>query len=92
MLEDSAVFRRARAIDRLEVDRAAVLVDRSEQAYFRVNAVGARIWALLEEPRRVSELVRILTSEFAIDDAACREATETFLSQLLERQLVVRDA
>lgn len=92
MLEDTAVFRRARAIERMQVDRSAVLVNRGEQAYFGVNAVGARIWALLEEPRSVPDIVRILTREFAIDDAACREATEAFLRQLLARQLIERSS
>lgn len=82
-------FQRRTAIEGRAVDRALVLIDGGEQLYFGVNRVGARIWSLLESPQSISDLVRALTKEFTVDDAACRRETEAFLRQLIARDLVV---
>lgn len=58
--------------------------------YFAVNRVGARIWLLLEEPRSLDSLVKILTSEFDVAPAKCRREIEAFLGQLIDRQMVER--
>lgn len=88
MFADTAIFRRSAAIDGRAVDRSAVLVNAGEHLYFGVNRVGARIWSLLETPHSVSDLVRVLTSEFAVDEAVCRRETEAFLRQLIAKDLV----
>jgi len=87
---DTTVFQRKTAIEQRPVDRAAVLVNPNSQLYFGVNRVGARIWNLLENPCRIPELVCILSSEFAVDEAVCRNEIEVFLEQLLAENLVVR--
>lgn len=84
-----AIFRRKPTIECRGVDQAAVLVDPAEQIYFAVNRVGARIWGLLESPRNLSDLVGILTREFAVEEAVCRRETEAFLRQLMARNMVV---
>jgi hypothetical protein len=90
MFADTAIFQRNRAIEDRAVDRAAVLVNTEGHVYFGVNRVGARIWSLLEQPHRLTDLVRILTGEFAVDEAVCRRETEAFLRQLMVENLVVR--
>lgn len=87
---DTAVFSRTAGIEARAVDRAAVLVNPAQHDYFGVNRVGARIWALLEQPRRVSEIVSTLLREFAVDEAVCRRETEAFLTQLLARKMIAR--
>lgn len=89
MTGDNERFQRRSAIEGRAVDRALVLVDASEHHYFGVNRVGARIWHLLETPQSVADLVRALTREFAVDDAACRRETEAFLRQLIAKDLLV---
>lgn len=87
---DNALFRRNAGIEERAVDRAAVLVNPAQHDYFGVNRVGARIWSLLAQPRRVSEIVSTLLSEFAVDEAVCRRETEAFLAQLLARKMVTQ--
>lgn len=89
MFRNNAVFQRAARIENHAVDRAAVLVKTDEQLYFGTNRVGARIWSLLETPHRVTDLVRVLTSEFAVDETVCRRETEAFVGQLIAKNLVV---
>ncbi len=83
------MLRRNPAFQHLAMDRAAVLLHAAEHSYFAVNHVGARIWALLETPRTVSELVRILMEQFVVEETACRRETEAFLQQMLDRGLLV---
>ena len=90
MTPDTARFQRIAAIENRPVDRAAVLVNPAQQDYFGVNRVGARIWALLETPRTMGDLVQVLIREFAVDEVVCRRETEFFLQQMISRQLVER--
>jgi len=88
MIDAKTTFRRSPEFADFAVDRAAVILNAEQHAYFGVNRVGARIWGLLETPRTVTELIRILLGEFAIEESVCRRETEAFLRQLLDRQLV----
>ncbi len=57
--------------------------------YLSLDAIGARVWALLESPRPLSELVNRLVAEYAVDEAVCRADTEEFLRGLAEKGFVV---
>jgi hypothetical protein len=69
-----------------------VILGMKEGLYFSVSGVGARIWALLQTPRRLSDVVAILTSEFDVGDDQCAPEVLAFIGDLAERGLVVRDA
>lgn len=84
-----AIFQRKPTIELRGADQAAVLVDPAEQIYLAVNRVGSRIWGLLESPKNLSDLVEILTREFAVDEAVCRRETETFLRQLVAKKMAM---
>ncbi len=90
MIDEKTIFRRSPDFADCAVDRAAVILNADQHLYFGVNRVGARIWALLETPRTTSDLVRILLGDFAVDESVCRRETESFLRQLLDSKLVVR--
>lgn len=57
-------------------------------SYFSLNAVGARIWELLEHPITLDEVVAHLMQEYDVPADACREETAKFLSALRERGLL----
>lgn len=90
VIPDTAVFERSPAYSACPVDRAAVILNAEKHLYFAVNRVGARIWLLLEEPRSLDSLVKILTSEFDVAPAKCRREIEAFLGQLIDRRMVER--
>lgn len=56
--------------------------------YFNLNAVGARIWELLETPRTVDGLVAALTAEYDVAPDTVRQEVERFLDALCERGLL----
>jgi hypothetical protein len=59
-----------------------------EGCYFSLNAVGARIWELLESPITFDALVARLTAEYDVPADACRREVATFLAALRERGML----
>jgi hypothetical protein len=66
----------------------AVILDAENGLYFGLNAVGTRIWALLEHPIKVSEIQRLILDEFEVDAATCEQDLCALLNELLARNLI----
>ena len=47
-----------------------------------VNALGAFIWDVLQQPVTLDELVGRITEEYEVDDATARSDAEEFLAEL----------
>ena len=65
-----------------------VILGMGDGVYYGLDAVGARVWALLATPRRVSELVRAVTGEFDVTSEQCERDVLALLDELSERRLV----
>jgi Coenzyme PQQ synthesis protein D (PqqD) len=61
-------------------DESAIL-NLKNTVYYGLNPVGARVWSLLQRPRRISELRDALLEEFEVDAASC----ERDLLELLQK-------
>ena len=64
-----------------EVAGEIVLLDLESENYFGLDAVGARIWSLLQTGSKVGEVVDVLLQEFDVD----RDTLETDVADLVER-------
>ena len=60
--------------------------------YFGVNAVGARIWELLETPQTVEQLCARLCAEFEVDAQTCEAAVVEFTRNLIDNGIVHESA
>ena len=67
-----------------------VILGMREGVYFGVQAAGARIWALLQTPRRLGDLVAMLTAEYAVPPEQCATDVLAFAEDLAGRGLVIR--
>ena len=56
--------------------------------YFALDAVGTRVWELLEQPMTVDEMCARLTSEFDVDPATCASDIAALLADLRASRLV----
>ena len=65
-----------------------VILGMHDGVYYGLDAVGARVWALLATPRRVSELVEVVTSEFDVGAERCERDVLALLEDLAARGLV----
>lgn len=70
------------------VDGEAILMHLDEGNFSSLKSTGLRIWALLEEPKKVSEICDVLLEEFEVERSVCEEQTAEFLSGLRERGLI----
>jgi hypothetical protein len=60
--------------------------------YYGLNAVGARIWSLVQEPRTVEELQDILVSKYEVEPDRCKSDLIALLQELADEGLIeVRD-
>ena len=70
----------------------AVILSLKSGAYYGLNAVGASIWNLLQEPRTVSEIRDILLAEYEVEPEQCDRELLALLQQLEAEGLIeVRD-
>jgi hypothetical protein len=66
----------------------AVMMSVTAGAYYGVNAVGARLWELLETPATAGELCARIHDEFDVDEATCNAAVLKFLDDLVANGVV----
>jgi hypothetical protein len=60
--------------------------------YLGLNAVGARIWDLIEDPCETSALCAQLVREYEIAPDSCHAEVDAFLEQLASHGAIDRDA
>jgi hypothetical protein len=74
-------------------DGEAVILNTEHGVYYGLDEVGARVWELLREPRRIAELRDQLLAEYAVESAKCDADLQALLSELVDAGLVeVNDA
>jgi hypothetical protein len=66
----------------------AVVLGLRDGVYYGLDSVGARIWALLVVPRRVSEIVDAIVAEFEVTPQQCERDVLALLTDLATRDLI----
>ena len=56
--------------------------------YYGLNAVGSRIWELLESPKTVGQLCTQICEEFEVDEQTCVDAVVQFVDDLIKNRIV----
>ena len=56
--------------------------------YYGLNPVGSRVWALIQKPVQVMDLINVLMSEYDVDRQQCAHDVNNLLSDLLENGLL----
>lgn len=65
-----------------------VVLNLRDGVYYGMNAVGARIWNLVQEPKSVDEIHRSLLEEYEIDPLGCERQVEALLGELSAHGLI----
>jgi hypothetical protein len=71
------------------VDDETVLLDLESGMYFGLDGVGKRIWESISEGNSLSDTAAIIAAEFEVDKERAQADLITFVSDLLERGLLV---
>jgi hypothetical protein len=70
-----------------------VILNLSDGVYYGLDAVGARIWELLKEPRSVQEIRDIIIQEYDVNSDRCTNDLVSLLSEMASRSLIrIQDA
>jgi hypothetical protein len=64
------------------------ILDLKSGTYYGLDAVGARIWSLLQEPRTVEEIRDVLVREYEVDDERCERDLVALLQRLADEGLI----
>lgn len=71
-----------------ELGEDAVILNLKTGIYHGLDAVGARIWHLLQEPRTVNDILNILLEEYEIEPERCEHELVALLQKLADAELV----
>jgi hypothetical protein len=65
-----------------EVDGEVVALSIKQGTCYGLNGVGSRIWKLIENPIRISDLCAALLPEYNVEPDVCEREVLEFLEQL----------
>jgi hypothetical protein len=71
-----------------ELDGETVVMSLRRAAYYGLDATAQRIWNLIAQPCRVSEVCDKLASEYAVERKTCEQEVCAFLSELNKEGLI----
>jgi hypothetical protein len=66
----------------------AVMMSVEAGRYYGLNAVGSRIWELLETPKTVAQLCAQISEEFEVDAQSCEADVVKFTEHLIDNGIV----
>lgn len=75
-----------------DVAGEAVILGLRDGVYYGVDRVAARIWALLQRPVVIDEIVQTVCREYAVEPDACIADVLSFVEALMDKGLVERVA
>jgi len=66
----------------------AAILNLKSGVYFGLNTVGASIWKLIQEPKKVSEIRDAILKEYDVEPDRCEADLLALLQELLEKKLI----
>jgi hypothetical protein len=78
------------AKDQVSCDLAgeAAILNIKSGVYYGLDPVGARIWSLMQEPRKVLEIQDAITNEYEVEPERCGRDLVGLLEKLLAEGLI----
>ena len=78
------------AKDQISCDLAgeAAVLNIKSGVYYGLDAVGARIWKLIQQPRSVEEVREALVGEYEVESERCESDVLALLEKLLDEGLI----
>ena len=87
-LSDEAVVKASPDQVSSEVDGETVSLNLRSGVYYSLNAVGSRIWQLLQESRSVRDIRAAIEREYEVDAERCERDVLRLLNELDAKGLI----
>jgi hypothetical protein len=71
-----------------ELDGEAVILHLCSGTYYGLNAAGAHIWHMLQQPRRVVEILAEMLETFEVESNQCESDLMALLQRLSDEGLL----
>lgn len=71
-----------------QIDGEVVLLSIENGEYYGMDAVGSRIWELLEDAISLRVLIFKLMNEYDVSEVQCQKDTMVFIEMLIEKDLL----
>lgn len=65
-----------------ELDNESIMLNLRDDAYYRLDEVGTRLWQLLSETGQVEQVVRQMLIEYQVEEARLRQDLANLLAQM----------
>jgi hypothetical protein len=88
---DDFIVRRSGGLIEAEVDGELIGLEVDRGLCYGFNGTATRIWALIEEPKRFSELRAVLVAEYEVDEETCGRDLAALLEDLKSDGLVAME-
>ncbi|MEX1047239.1 MAG: PqqD family peptide modification chaperone [Actinomycetota bacterium] len=69
----------------------AVILGFTKGLYYGLDEVGARVWALIQEPRTIDQVCGALIEEYEVEPEACRRDILALFEKLADEGLIEVD-
>ena len=87
-IDDSTHLQRSTEQVHTVVDGGVVIMTLADGNYFELNSVGSRIWAELEHPVSIDDLVNRLLADYDVHEDVCRAEVVGWLTKMNDLGLV----
>ena len=71
-----------------DVAGETVILGLTAGRYYGLDAIGARVWQLIQQPATVADVVRTIVSEYDVESARCEADLLALLKRMSEAGLV----
>jgi len=72
-----------------ELQGEAVLLNLKTGIYFGLDSTGTRVWQLLQEHERISNIVTAMMAEFEVTEERCQEDLLDFVAEMEMNGLLI---
>jgi hypothetical protein len=71
-----------------DLDEEAVILHLKAGVYYGLDSVGARIWALIQEPKTVEQIKDAILREYDVEPDRCERDVLALLQELAAEDLI----
>ena len=71
-----------------DLDDEAVILHLKAGVYYGLDSVGARIWALIQEPKTVDQIKNAILEEYDVEPDQCERDVLALLQELAAEDLI----
>lgn len=87
-ITDSSIIQRKNNLLYSEIQDEIVALNIDTSEYIGFNAVGSRIWSIIEQPIGFAELLNSIVQEFDVNSEQARTDAMHFLQKLDDKKLI----